>query len=156
MTVRGGARRDDVVEAGEGEGKHGVQLHAAVPLLEVAPPHPAVGDPRLHPPQQPHRVPPQDVAVPQPRQPPRATMAAAPRELPLPLVLLRFRPVGRVHRRAAHVERSRRNGLETEQIGNSAPDNEAPRRDAVTAGRDVRTENEKAPSRMFPARVLPK
>ena len=111
MTVRSGARRDDVVKAGEGEGKHGVQLHAGVPLLKVAPPHPAVGDPRLNPPQQPHRVPPQDVAVPQPRQPPRATMAAAPRELPLPLVLLRFRPVGRVPCRAAHVERRRRNGL---------------------------------------------
>lgn len=113
------AGRDDVVEAGEGEGKHGVELHAGVPLLHVAPPHPAIGDPRLHPPQHTHHVPPQDEPVAQPRQP---RCAAAPRELPLPLVLLRFRPVGRVNRRAAHVECRRRHGLEREQIGNSAPD----------------------------------
>lgn len=111
VVAGGGVRRDDVVEAGEGEGEHGVELDAGVPLLEVAPPHPPVHHADLHPPEQPHDVPPQDVPVPQPRQPPPSSAAAAacagPRQLPPPLHLLRVRPVRRVHRRAPHVERRR-------------------------------------------------
>lgn len=109
VPIAGSARRDDVVEAGECEGQHRVELHAGVPLLEVAPPHPPFGHPRLHAPEHPKRVPPQDVTVPQPRQLPRP---AAPRQLPPPLRLLGVRPVSGVHRRAPHVERRRRRGLD--------------------------------------------
>lgn len=127
MPISSGAWRDDVIEAGEGEGEHGIELNAGVPLLQVAPPHPAVGDPRLNPPQQPHRVAPQDVAVPQPWQLGRAP--AAPRELPPPLGLLRVSPVRGVHRRAAHVERRRRCGLfGAEQISDSASERRRERR----------------------------
>lgn len=93
-------RRDDVLEAGEGKGKHGVELDAGVPLLEVAPPHPAVHDADLDPLEQPRGIPPQDVPVAQPRQPP----PAAPGEIALPLHLLGVYPVGGVDGGAAHVE----------------------------------------------------
>lgn len=160
MPVGSGAWRDDVIEAGEGEGEHGIELDAGVPLLKVAPPHPAVGDPRLNPPQQPHRVAPQDVAISQPRQ--LRSGPAAPRELPPPLGLLRVSPVRRVHCRAAHVERGRRRGLfGGEQISDSASERrrEAAQTklcdDSVNAEIDVRTEKEKVARRILPARVLP-
>lgn len=155
MPVGSGAWRDNVIEAGEGEGEHGIELNAGVPLLQVAPPHPAVGDARLNAPKRPHDVAPQDVAIPQPWQLRRGP--AAPRELPPPLGLLRVSPVGRVHRRAAHVEHRRRRGLfGAEQIIDSASERRPDRREnSVNAEIDVRTEKEKVPRRILPARVLP-